>query len=135
MIGILVIAHEDLGGSLVRCATHVLGARQPQLMHINVSIQDEPELVVNKARELVNELNCGDGVLVLSDIYGATPSNIACKLIIPGEVACISGVNLPMLLKSLTYRMDPLSIVIEKTLSGGKDSVMHIQMESSAPST
>ncbi len=131
MIGILVITHENLGGSLIRCATHILGARQSQLMHINVSIQDEPELVVNKARELVNKLNSGDGVLVLSDIYGATPSNIACKLIIPGKVACISGVNLPMLVKSLTYRMEPLPIVIEKTLNGGKDGVMHIQMESS----
>lgn len=131
MIGILVITHEDLGGSLVRCATHVLGARQPQLMHINVSIQDEPELIVNKARELVNKLNSGDGVLVLSDIYGATPSNIACKLIVPGKVACISGVNLPMLVKLLTYRMESLPIVIEKAISGGKDGVMHIQMESS----
>lgn len=131
MIGILVITHEDLGESLIRCATHILGAKQPQLMHINVSVQDEPELVVNKARGFVNKLNSGDGVLVLSDIYGATPSNIACKLIIPEKVACISGINLPMLLKSITYRMVPLSVVIEKTLSGGKDGVMHIQMESS----
>lgn len=133
MIGVLVITHEDFGGSLVRCATHILGAKQPQLMYINVSIQDEPELVVNKARELINKLNSGDGVLVLSDIYGATPSNIACKLIIQGKVACISGVNLPMLLKLLTYRMEPLPIVIEKTLSGGKDGIVHIQIESSAP--
>jgi len=131
MIGILLITHEDLGESLIRCATHVLGNNQSQLIHINVSIQDDPEQVINKARGFIKEIDSGNGVLILSDIYGATPSNIACKLIVPGKVDCISGVNLPMLVRALTYRQKPLSIVIEKVLSGGKDSVMHIQMEPS----
>lgn len=131
MIGILLITHEDLGESLIRCATHVLGDSQPQLNHINVSIQDDPKLVIDKARELIGELDSGEGVLVLSDIYGATPSNIACQLIVPGKVACISGVNLPMLVRALTYRKEFLSIVVDKALSGGKDGVMHIKMESS----
>ncbi|MDH5553331.1 MAG: PTS fructose transporter subunit IIA [Nitrosomonas sp.] len=131
MIGILLITHEDLGESLIRCATHVLGNSQPQLNHINVSIQDEPELVINKAKELIRELDSGKGVLVLSDIYGATPCNIASQLIVSGKVDCISGVNLPMLVRALTYRNEPLSIVVDKALSGGKDGVMLIKMETS----
>lgn len=131
MIGILLITHEDMGECLIRCATHILGDSQPQLMHINVSIQDDPKLVIDKARGLICELDSGDGVLVLSDIYGATPSNIACQLITPDKVDCITGVNLPMLMRALTYRYEPLLKVIEKALSGGKNGVMHIQAESS----
>ena len=131
MIGILLITHEDLGESLIHCATHVLGDNQPKLIHINVLIQDDPKQVINKARKFIKEIDSGNGVLILSDIYGATPSNIACQLIVPGKVDCISGVNLPMLVRALTYRENPLPIVIDKALSGGKDGVMHIQMESS----
>ncbi len=131
MIGILLITHEDLGESLIRCATHVMGNNQSQLISISVSIQDDPEHVINKARKLINELDSGDGVLVMSDIYGATPSNIACQLIVPGKVDCVSGVNLPMLVRALTYRENHLPIVIEKALSGGRDGVRHIQTESS----
>lgn len=130
MIGILLITHEDLGESLVRCATHIMGDQQSQLIPINVSIQDDPKLVFENANVLVEKLDSGDGVLVLSDIYGATPCNIACQLIIPGKVACLSGVNLPMLVRILTYRNQPLSVVIEKALSGGKDGVIQIQPES-----
>lgn len=131
MIGILLITHEDLGECLIRCATHIMGGSQPQLMHINVSIQDDPKLVIDKARGLIYKLDSGDGVLVLSDIYGATPSNIACQLIILGKVDCVSGVNLPLLVRALTYRNEPLPNVIEKALTGGKEGVMHIQTESS----
>ena len=131
MIGILLITHEDLGECLIRCATHIMGDSQPQLMHINVFIQDDPKLVIDKARRLICELDSGDGVLVLSDIYGATPSNIACQLITPGKIDCVSGVNLPMLVRALTYRNEPLLKMIEKALDGGKSGVMHIQTESS----
>ena len=131
MIGILLITHEDMGECLIRCATHILGGSQPQLMHINVSIQDDPKLVIDKARGLVKELDSGDGVLVLSDIYGATPSNIACQLIAPGKVDCMSGVNLPMLVRAITYRNESSLEMIEKALDGGRNGVMHIQTESS----
>ena len=130
MIGILLVTHEDLGECLIRCATHIMGDSQPQLMHINVFSQDDPKLVIDKARGLICELDSGDGVLVLSDIYGATPSNIACQLITPGKVDCMSGVNLPMLVRALTYRNEPLLKMIEKALDGGKNGVMHIQTES-----
>lgn len=129
MIGILLITHEDLGESLIRCATHVLGSHPPRLIHINVSVKDVPELVVDKARKLIDEIDSGDGVLVLTDIYGATPSNIACQLIVPGKVDCLSGVNLPMLVRALTYRDNNLNIVIDKALSGGSDGVRHIRTE------
>lgn len=126
MIGILIISHDKLGESFIHCATHILGEKPQQLIHQAISIQDEPDEVVLHAKELIKELDQGSGVLVMTDIYGATPSNIACQLIQSGKVACITGMNLPMLVRTLNYRHEPLSIVVEKALSGGKEGIMQI---------
>ncbi|WP_297324588.1 PTS fructose transporter subunit IIA [Nitrosomonas sp.] len=126
MIGILVLTHEDLGDHLIRCATHVVGTEPPQLMHLSVFPQDDPDEVLSNAHALIKQLDSGDGVLVLSDICGATPCNIASRLVQPGKVECVAGVNLPMLVRALTYRNEPLSVVIEKGLSGGQNGVVHI---------
>lgn len=130
MIGILVLTHEDLGEHLIRCASHVVGMRPPQLMHLGVFIQDDPDAVLIQARELIQQLDSGDGVLILNDMFGATPCNIASRLVRPGRVECLSGANLPMLVRVLTYRHEPLAGVIEKGLSGGQRGVIQIDAES-----
>ena len=68
-------------------------------------------------------LDEGDGVLVLTDVYGATPGNIAARLLEPGKVEGIAGVNLPMLVRALTYRNEPLRTVVAKAMSGGVEGV------------
>lgn len=130
MIGILIIAHGDLGNSLIHCANHVMGKRPGRLKYLGVTIQDDPDVVVPKALELLKKLDCGNGVLVLSDICGATPCNIASRLVNPGRVECLSGVNLSMLIRALTYRNEPLESLVEKALSGGKEGVMRIYSRS-----
>ena len=85
MIGILIVAHGTLGESLIHCASHVTGSRPLQLMQLGVTIHDDPTAILPQARELVKQLNSGDGVLILSDMYGATPCNIVCKLLEPGQ--------------------------------------------------
>ncbi|UJP05571.1 MAG: PTS fructose transporter subunit IIA [Nitrosomonas sp.] len=130
MIGVLVITHEDLGEHLIRCACHVMGGKPPQLDYLSVFPQDDPGEVLERARTLVAQLDSGDGVVMLSDILGATPCNVASRLIQPDRVACIAGVNLPMLVRILTYRNEPLPMVIEKGVSGGQRGVTPIQTES-----
>jgi PTS system ascorbate-specific IIA component len=83
-----------------------------------------------QAVDLTRQLDEGDGVLVLTDIYGATPGNIALKLLQPGRVEGISGVNLPMLIRALTYREQGLAVVVEKALSGGTEGVVHMTRDS-----
>ena len=126
MIGILIIAHGTLGESLVHCASHVLNKRPPRLKQLGVTAQDDPLLLLPQARALVKELDAGSGVLILSDMYGGSPSNIAAKLLIPGRVEGIAGVNLPMLIRALTYRERPLATLITKAVSGGCEGVMRI---------
>jgi mannose PTS system EIIA component len=126
MIGILVIAHGTLGESLIHCAAHVLNRRPPRLKQLGVTAQDDPLLLLPQARALVKELDDGSGVLILSDMYGGSPSNIATKLVVPGRVEGVAGVNLPMLIRVLTYRERPLATVLTKAVSGGCDGVLRI---------
>jgi PTS system ascorbate-specific IIA component len=130
MIGILIISHGDLGNSLIHCANHVMGKRPEHLIHLGVTTQDYPDVIIPKALELLKQLDCGDGVLILSDICGATPCNIANQLVDPGRVECLSGANLSMLVRALTYRNEPLESLVEKALSGGKEGVMRIYSRS-----
>ena len=129
MIGILIIAHGALGDSLIHCASHVFGGPQPRLQQFGVAVQDDPVALLPQVREIIAGLDGGGGVLVLTDMYGATPSNIACRLIEPGRVDCVAGVNLPMLVRAITYRNDALEAVAEKALSGGRNGVVHVTME------
>lgn len=126
MVGILIIAHGTLGESLIHCASHVLNKRPARLKQLGITAQDDPLLLLPQARALVKELDDGSGVLILSDMYGGSPSNIAAKLLIPGRVEGIAGVNLPMVIRALTYRDRPLATLLMKAVSGGCEGVMRI---------
>lgn len=129
MIGILIVAHGTLGESLIHCASHVMGGRPLQLRQLGVGVHDDPIALLPQAREMVRELDQGEGVLVLSDIYGATPCNLASKLLDPGRVEGVSGVNLPMLVRAIAYRNQPLEVLLEKAISGGVGGVVHFTNE------
>ncbi|MEX0960622.1 MAG: PTS fructose transporter subunit IIA [Burkholderiales bacterium] len=126
MVGILLITHGTLGESLIHCASHVMGSRPPLLMQIGVTPHDDLQHVLPQAIRLTRSLDQGDGVLVLSDLYGATPCNLACKVLIPGKVEGVSGVSLPMLVRALTYRNEPLRTVVSKAISGGVEGVIQM---------
>jgi mannose PTS system EIIA component len=126
MIGLLIVAHGTLGESLIHCASHVMGKRPLFLRQLGVTVHDDPDAILPQGRDLVRFVDQGDGVLILTDIFGATPSNIACKLLEPGRVEGISGVSLPMLIKALSYRELPLAELTEKTLSGAQEGVVHM---------
>jgi PTS system mannose-specific IIA component len=126
MVGILIIAHGTLGESLIHCASHVINKRPARLKQLGVTAQDDPLLLLPQARSLVKELDDGSGVLILSDMYGGSPSNIAAKLLIPGRIEGVAGVNLPMLIRALTYRDKPLATLMTKAVSGGCEGVLRI---------
>ena len=126
MIGILIISHGTLGESLIHCASHVLNRRPARLKQLGITAQDDPIQLLPQARKLVKDLDEGDGVLLLSDMYGGSPANIAVKLLIPGKVEGVAGVNLPMLIRVLNYRDRPLAFIVTKAVSGGCDGVVRI---------
>ena len=125
MIGILIIAHGSLGESLIHCISHVLGKTPPQLSYFAVGTDIDPADLLPQAKQLVEKLNTGAGVIVLSDMYGATPCNLVTKLLAPDQVEGVAGVNLPMLVRVLNYRDKPLKTCVDKAISGGRDGVVH----------
>jgi len=126
MIGLLIVAHGTLGESLIHCASHVMGKRPLYLRQLGVTVHDEPDAILPQGRDLVRFLDQGDGVLILTDIFGATPSNIACKLLEPGRIQGVSGVNLPMLIKALSYRDQPMDVLIDKAVKGAQEGVIRM---------
>jgi PTS system ascorbate-specific IIA component len=128
MIGILIITHGTLGESLIHCASHVLNKRPPRLKQLGVTAQDDPALLLPQARALAKELDEGVGVLILSDMYGGTPSNLAAKLVMPGKIEAVAGVSLPMLIRVLTYRDRDLQTIVTKAISGGCEGVIRVPM-------
>jgi mannose PTS system EIIA component len=127
MVGILIVAHGALGETLIQCAWHVLGQRPARISSIIVAGRGDPEAIFEQTQRLVEELDDGSGVLILTDMLGGTPSNVATRAVIAGRVEAISGANLPMLLRALTYRSQPLPEVLAKAISGGRDGVVHLR--------
>lgn len=127
MIGIFLVTHASLGESLIQCACHVLNKRPVQLVQLGVSAQDDPLDLLPVARDMLKWADSGDGVIVLTDIYGATPSNIATKLLQPGYVEGVAGVNLPMLLRVLTHRGKDMATLVQRAISGACDGTLHIK--------
>ena len=126
MIGLFLITHTTYGESLIQCACHVLNKRPGQIAQLGISAQDDPLDVLPLAREMLGLVDHGDGALILTDIYGGTPSNIAMKLLEPGRIEGVSGVNLPMLLRALTYRDKDMETLTTRTVSGGRDGVINM---------
>ena len=126
MIGILIVSHGALGESLIHSASHVLGKRPLYLRQLGVTVHDDPDAILPMAEDLIRFLDQGAGVLVMTDIYGATPSNIATRLLRPGRVEGLAGVNLPMLIRALTYRELPLLQTLEKALAGAAEGILRM---------
>jgi PTS system mannose-specific IIA component len=126
MIGLFLITHSSLGESLIQCACHVLNHRPQQILQLGVAAQDDPLDALPLAREMLKLVDTGKGVLIMTDIFGATPANIALKLLQPDRVEGLAGVNLPMLLRALNYREKDMKTLLAKTVSGGRDGVLNM---------
>jgi PTS system ascorbate-specific IIA component len=126
MIGILLITHDTLGEALLQCACHVLNKRPEQLLQLGVAAGDDPNDLLPLAKKMLKLVNTGEGVLVLTDIYGASPSNLAGKLLQPGKIEGVAGVNLPMLLRALSYRDKGMEALLVRATGGGRDGVLNL---------
>ena len=126
MIGIVVVAHAPLGSAFAAAARHVYGA-VPALAVFDVPADVPADAAAARLGQLVSEVDQGDGVLVLADLCGATPANLAASLVQRTHGACLlAGLNLPMLLRAICYRREPLATVAGKALAGATGGIMHI---------
>ena len=131
MIGFLLITHDDLGDALLSNAAHVLGGAPLNVRSLRVRAGDAQPDVLESAHALLATLERADGLIVFVDMYGATPSNVACKLLNEevgrgGRAEAFAGVNLPMLVKAIAYRHLPFEQVVAKAQLGGTGGVIKI---------
>lgn len=132
MVGILLVTHNGLGDSLLDCLRHVLGQVPTHVRALPVLADDNPVEKEREGRHLVAELDQGQGVLLLSDVYGATPCNIARRLCQPGRVEGVAGVNLPMLLRVACCSNRPLAELVQRALQGGRECIVSMNSETEA---
>ena len=129
MIGVLLVTHGDIGHAILISAEQILDEIPAQVATLSVWRQDDPDDLVLRARELLESLDAGDGVLVLTDIFGATPGNVVSRLLDDGRIEGVSGVSLPMLLRVLTSRNGSLGAAVKRALSGGAEGVVHMNSD------
>ncbi len=130
MIGVLVVSHGTIGAALLSSAEQILGARQARVAALGVSRGDDPDKVLKRARVMLARLDEGSGVLVLTDMFGATPCNVASRLLADGRVEGVSGVSLPMLVRVLSGRNGSLPAAVQRAMSGGAEGVVHMNTDS-----
>jgi PTS system ascorbate-specific IIA component len=129
MNAILIIAHAPLAHALRSCALHVFPDCGAHVAAIDVQPNMPPEETLATARIALDQLSRTPqvkGVLVLTDIFGATPSNVAQKLVDGAKSRLITGVNLPMLLRAVSYRTEPLEALVSRAVVGGTQGVMQV---------
>jgi PTS system ascorbate-specific IIA component len=131
VIGVLIVTHGEIGTSLLASAAQILGASQAQVATLSVWRQDDPDDLVLRARELLERIDAGEGVLVLTDIFGATPGNVVSRLLEDGHIEGVSGVSLPMLLRVLSGRAKKgnLAAAVQRALSAGAEGVVHMNAD------
>jgi len=133
MIGLLIVTHGEIGTSLLESAAQILGERPSQVATLSVWRQDDPDDLVLRAREMMDQIEAGDGVLILTDIFGATPGNVVSKLLEDGKVEGVSGASLPMLLRVLTGRNGgapvSLAVLVQRAMSGGAEGLVHMNTD------
>lgn len=127
-VSILLITHNGVGAALLDAATKTFGKLPLPACAISVDYQIDPEQLLPQLRQVAHRLDVnGDGVLVLTDMLGATPSNLAQSLQDDVAIEVVAGLNLPMLFRVMTYPDHNLSQLAQKALSGGRDGVCNCQ--------
>jgi PTS system mannose-specific IIA component len=126
VIGILLVTHNGLGDSFVDCVKHVLGEVPPNLDVLSVLAGDEPKQKLAEGQALIRQLDTGGGVLVLADVFGATPSNIGRQLCQAERVLGVAGLNLPMLLRVVCSPDKSLPELAKLAVDGGRECIVQM---------
>jgi PTS system ascorbate-specific IIA component len=129
-IAILIIAHAPLASALRACVLHVYPELEQDLGALDVQANEPPENTLAAAHIMMAQL-AAPTVLVLTDVFGATPCNVAQKLVDGVHSKLVAGVNLPMLLRTINYRKESLDLLVARALAGGTQCIMQVAV--SAP--
>ena len=123
-VGLLIVSHGKLGDYLLETAARMLGVCPLATATLPMSFDCDTDNMLQRATQMIARLDSGKGVLILTDMYGSTPSNIVSRLQEGHTIRIVSGVNLPMLIRVLNYPRLSLDELAAKAQSGGRDGVV-----------
>jgi PTS system mannose-specific IIA component len=133
MAGILIIAHTPIASAMLSFAEHVYGAVPEHIQAVDIPAHEDAKMSFERvlAAALAVEMNAE--LLVLTDVMGATPANVASRLITQQsasggklKVVVLAGLNLPMLMRAVSYKDDTLEALVQKTLQGGQNGILRL---------
>ena len=124
MIGVLVVTHCQLGDALLEAAAFILGEPPEAMAAVSIDLKEDADKLRNKIIDGIKKLKSEDGVVILTDMFGGTPSNLSYSFLEEGRIEVISGVNLPILIRAATARKNlPLSELASNLEAFGKKSI------------
>ncbi|MGD9733172.1 MAG: PTS sugar transporter subunit IIA [Desulfamplus sp.] len=124
MTGILIVTHANLGQALIEAVEFIVDEKIENVLAISIDIKDNPELLRTKIKKGIKKVKDDKGVIIFTDMFGGTPSNLSYSFLEEGCIEVISGVNLPTLFKAISIRdkMD-ISKAVEQIVAHGKKSI------------
>jgi len=124
MIGILIVTHAQLGEAFIDASEFILGRRPETTVSVSIDISENADRLRKKIAEGIKEVRQREGVLILTDMFGGTPSNLSYSFLEEGRVEVISGVNLPILIKAVNSRKKMELVKLAECLEAeGKKSI------------
>jgi PTS system mannose-specific IIA component len=124
MIGILIVSHRQLGSALIDCVEFIMGERPEALDAVSIDLRENAADLRKKIETGIKDVNSEEGVLILTDMFGGTPSNLSYSFLEEGRIEVISGVNLPILIKAVSLRKEKELFELAEHLEGfGKKSI------------
>ena len=124
MIGIVIVTHSQLGDALIDAAEFILGNRPDTMVPVSIDLKENVDKLRKKIAEAIKQVDNKKGVLIFTDMFGGTPSNLSYSFLEEGRVEVISGVNLPILIKAVDIQKDmELSDLAQKLEAFGKKSI------------
>ena len=125
MIGIVIVTHSQLGDALIDAAEFILGTRPDTMVSVSINLKENAEKLREKISDAIKEVDRNKGILILTDMFGGTPSNLSYSFLEEGKVEVISGVNLPILIKAADFQKKEMDLceLAEHLEAFGKKSI------------
>jgi PTS system mannose-specific IIA component len=127
-VSVLIISHEGIGSVLLNVVKQTFGSELPlSVATVELEANADPEVLIAKLKKVVKALNQGAGLLILTDLFGSTPSNIARSIQDCQDARIVTGLNLPMLLRVMNYPQLDLAQLAEKARTGGQCGIIECE--------
>jgi PTS system ascorbate-specific IIA component len=142
MAGILIIAHTPIASAMLSFAEHVYGSIPGHIQAVDIPAHEDAKISFERVLAAAKAVETHGELLVLTDVMGATPANVASRLMSQQssagtklKVQILAGLNLPMLMRAVSYKDDALDVLAQKTLQGGQNGILRLGSVANAQTT